>query len=100
MAVGIARRVELVRVFEAGVHAAVAAEALVEVLRTDQLPVAHRCSERLTGNAPTVPTRDLLEHELAVLVAVGEARALRPDAGVDYTHDDALPCATLLLACL
>ncbi len=78
------------------VDARVAAPAGVVVARADQLLVAVGGVELLAGRALAVPAGDLLVVELAVLGgvavgagAVGEARALGPDAAVDDADDDA-----------
>ena len=95
MAIGVARRVELVG--ELRLDGCVAAKASVVIARSDQLLVAVRGIESLARRALAVPARDLLIRQLAVLAgiavepsAVGEARVLGPDAGVDDADDHAL----------
>jgi hypothetical protein len=96
VAVVVADGVELPR--PVGVDAGVAALARVEPLGADELLVAHRGDEVLTGCALAVPAGDLLVGELGrrrvagrtVEEAVGEAERLGPDAGVDVADDDAL----------
>src|SRR5206468_3840674 len=73
----------------------VAAPCRIEVLRADQLLIAHGRVEMLAWNAFAVPARrNLPIAEFAILrwvavmvSAIGETQALRPDAGV-YDPDD------------
>ena len=95
VAVGVARRVELVR--EVGLDAGIAAKTRVEELRADQLLVAVTGGEGFARSALTVPARNLLVAELGVLGAiavdvgaVGEAGVLGPDAAVDDADDNVL----------
>src|SRR5262245_56835167 len=72
----------------------VAAPCRIEVLRADQLLIAHGRIELLAWNTFAVPARNLPIADFAILrcvavqpSAIGETQALRPDAGV-YDPDD------------
>jgi beta-glucosidase-like glycosyl hydrolase len=95
VAVVVARRVELPRPLR--VDAGVAAPRRVEVARADQLVVAVVAAELLAALAAVAPAAHVVVDEAArrgrdtvMRFAVGEAEALRPDAGVDDADDDVL----------
>ena len=91
----VTRGVELRR--ELLVDASVAAESGVVVAGADELLVAVGGLELLALLALAVPARNLLVEELAIGVAVRDARVLGPDAAVDDSDDHVLARAAGLL---
>src|SRR5687768_15791004 len=87
---------------EFGGDAGVSTPTRVKMLRRDELLVAHACIPgavvAVTAFTLAVEAGELLKDEIPVRVAIAEALAFGPDAGIHHTNDDSLASAGSLFA--